>query len=191
LVGGEVGAVAAGLLVAREQDDDLAARLEALGAQAEQSGGDRGHALFVVHRAAPVEIAVRFAEREGIARPILAARLDHVHMRHEQDRLALRRPRRRPAQDQGGGLVIGMDGGAGEAAGAELLLEIGRELRARIAALDGLQRDRMGIDFAGLDVPAVGGRRVGGGLGRSGADGGAGEEAGKESMTHRLVPVKI
>ena len=109
LAGGELGAAPARLLVAGEQDDDVAIGPEALGAQAQQGGGDGDHALLVVERAAAVEIAALLAERERVARPILAARLDHVHMGHEQDRLAARRPRRRPAQDQRGGMIVGAD----------------------------------------------------------------------------------
>ena len=126
LVGGEVGAVAGGLLVAGEQDDDVAVGLEAFGAQAQQSGGDRGHALLVVDRAAAVEIAVLLAEREGIAGPVLAARLDHVHVRHQQDRLAPGGARRRPADGKRGGLVMGADLDVGE---ARLAIDVRRDIR--------------------------------------------------------------
>ena len=180
-----IGAAPAGLLVAGEQDDDVAVRLEALGAQPQQSGGDRDHALLVVGGAAPVEIAVRRAELERLARPIGAQRVDHVHMRHQQDRLAPRRPRGGPAQDQGGGLVVGpddvilLDRDVGEAAGAELLLQIIGHGQALAAPLHGRHRDHPLVDLARLLVPLIGRlhrdrRRLGDG------DGGGGEQGGGE-----------
>ena len=151
--------------------------------EAQQSGGDRGHALLVVERAAAVEIAVLLAEREGIARPVLAARLDHVHVRHQQDRLAPGRARRRPAHGEAGGLAIGADLDVGDARLAIEAGEIFGELRDLGAALDGRDADRVGIDLARLGVPAVGRRVLG-----EGGGGGDEEGGGEQGEAHEGTP---
>ena len=74
--------------------------------------------------------------------------------------------------------VIGMDGDVGEAAGAELLLEIGCELGHAAAALHGGDRDRMLVNLPCPGVPGVG-RRL-----RDRRGGGGEQGGGDEGMAH-------
>ena len=66
--------------------------LEALALEPDQRvHEDRGHRL-VVAGAAPVEVAVLLHQRERVGGPVLAARLDHVEVGQQQQRLARPRP---------------------------------------------------------------------------------------------------
>ena len=81
---------------------------------------DADQARLVVERAAAEIMAVLLAELERIVLPVGGLGLDHVHVRHQQDRLLARRLGRRPADDHRLGLVMVLDDDVGDPGLAEL-----------------------------------------------------------------------
>ncbi len=76
------------LLVGLEREDDVAVGLIAFLLVADHVRDERRRHVFVVARAASVEIAVLLDELEGIGGPVLRLRFDDVDMGEEEDRLA-------------------------------------------------------------------------------------------------------
>jgi hypothetical protein len=169
-----------GLLVAGEQDDDVAVRPEALRLEAEERGRDRDYSELVVDRAAAVEIAVFLDELEGIALPILPPRLDHVHMGEDQDRLAARRARGGPADDHGLGAAMIEDADVVDPRRFVLAAKVGDELAHLPASGDRGDLDGALVHLPALGVPGIGRRLLGergGGGGKGQSGGGKGEAA--------------
>src|SRR5690606_10577815 len=75
------------LLATSKRDLDVAQRLVALRAVAQQSIDENGGHRLVVHGAAAIEVAVFFDERERIAVPVLAIGFHDVEVREEQQGL--------------------------------------------------------------------------------------------------------
>src|SRR5712671_1331739 len=75
-------------LVGLERQDDVAIGPVAFLLVANEIGDKGRRHVFVVARAAGIEIAVLLRQLERLARPVLAAGRHDVEMRHQQDRLA-------------------------------------------------------------------------------------------------------
>src|SRR5215471_6278161 len=75
-------------LVGFQRQNDIAVRPIALLLVTDEVGHESCYHVFVVARAAAVEVAVLFGEPEGVERPVLAFRFDHVEMGEQQDWLA-------------------------------------------------------------------------------------------------------
>ena len=165
---GKLGALAGGLLVAGEQHHDVAARLEPLRLQLQQSGDNRDITGLHVQHAATIIITVLLKKLERVDRPVGGLGLHHVHMAHQQDRLLRGSTRRRrPAHDQRGGVVgwgglvwDDVDVRVGETRLAKLIGEIFRQLGRPSAPFYRRDVDRMLQHLARLGVPGVG-RRCG------------------------------
>ena len=89
ILGQPLDAVVAALLVALEDEHDVALERNAGARQAHGGGSEHRDPAFVIERAAPVEIAVLDHARERIDTPQLRLYADGVRVRREQDRLAL------------------------------------------------------------------------------------------------------
>ena len=74
-------------LAGREGDDQIAVRPIAFLLEPCERGDQNGGSILDILRATAVEESILFGEREGIERPILAARFDDVEVREKQDRL--------------------------------------------------------------------------------------------------------
>ncbi len=85
-------AAARGLLVGRQDHDEVPVGNEALLPVADEHRDQRRDTRLVVAGAAAVVVAVLLLEDERVERPVLLAGLDDVHVRHHQDRLEPRRP---------------------------------------------------------------------------------------------------
>ena len=70
-----------GFFVTRENDDEVARGDELFLLQTQKQGSQRGQATLHVQRAAPVEKAIGFVERERVALPVFAQRGDDIHVR--------------------------------------------------------------------------------------------------------------
>ena len=79
-----------GLLVAREDENEIPRRDEPRGLQAEKGRREEGDGVLVVKCAAPVEVPVLLDERERVALPVFGLRRDDVHVTEEGDRLLAR-----------------------------------------------------------------------------------------------------
>src|SRR3546814_13057991 len=69
-----------GFLVAREQEDDRALRLETVLAELGHRRHHHRYVELVVLRPAAEDIAILLDRLEGLARPALRVRLNHIHM---------------------------------------------------------------------------------------------------------------
>ena len=133
----QLGALALRFLVAGEQDDDVAVRLEARRLELQQRDERRDQPALVVARSAAVEIAVLLDELERVGRPVgAAAPRPRPCARGSGSACASAcrppasgrsaPPCRSPGTDVYG---IDVDVAVGPAGGLELVGEIGRELR--------------------------------------------------------------
>ena len=76
------------LLIGGEREDDVALRPKTFLRVFDQIGDKARRHRLVVDDATAAELAVGFLQLERVETPVLALGLDHVDMRHQEDRLA-------------------------------------------------------------------------------------------------------
>ncbi len=183
----------AGLLVARERDDEIAGRHESLGLQPQERAGERGHAELVVRGAATEEVAVLLDQREGVALPVLATCVDHVHVREQQDRTLARGAVSPVSHHQARGLLarLHLEGQhvhvvRGESTLAELIGQVGGHLRHLALASRRADADDGPVDLERLALVRLG-VRLAGLLRRRGREGGGHDDRADERRRSGLI----
>src|SRR5207245_3658143 len=80
---------AASLLVARQDEDDVACRFDAFGTEAQQGCDEHRHSAFHVERAATPHLAVDELSREGRVEPLVGLCRHDIDVAVEQERWSL------------------------------------------------------------------------------------------------------
>ncbi len=156
-----------GFLVARQQQDDRAFRLEALFLELRHRGDHHRYVELIVLRPTAENIAIFLDRHKGVARPILRIGLDDVHMAEQHDRLLLRRPGQRRGEGRGVAHRGDFDIAVGIARSLQHVGIIGREFGHLAAPLDGRNRDAVfqylpcGVGVGGFGVNGRGGEQGG------------------------------
>ena len=141
-VGDAVDAIG-GFLPAGQRQAERAARAEILRAQTDHQINEHRRHGFIVGAAAAVEETVFLDQRERIALPVGAVRVDHIDMRQQQQRAPARSSTQHRHQIAVVGAAIGRDH-------AQIVLTITRSAQSR---RHGFSRARAGAGgFRGVDL---------------------------------------